>query len=177
MDDQDSARLPPASADGASHADRRTGLITITLLVIGLITSYWWSTVHSGPTAGPHLIQWQSDPARALALARASDKPLLIDFRADWCGPCRLMEKQFFGDKKIGEFINKHVVCLTVDMTDRSRIHPLAQRFAVSELPTVIIQTPSGREVDRHVGYSEKRRMRRWLRAAVKEAKQIDQPG
>ena len=77
-----------------------------------------------------------------------SEKPVLLDMYADWCGPCMMMAPEI---EAYSEETDKVKVCkLDVDeSTD------LALTFGVMSIPTVIL-FDKGREVKRFVGAKEK---------------------
>ena len=77
-----------------------------------------------------------------------SEKPVLLDFYADWCGPCQMMAKEI---EAYSEETDKVKVCkLNVDeSTD------LAMTFGVMSIPTVIL-VENGQETKRFVGAKEK---------------------
>lgn len=77
-----------------------------------------------------------------------SEKPVLLDMYADWCGPCMMMAPEL---EAFSEETDKVKVCkLNVDeATD------LALTFGVMSIPTVIL-FENGQEVKRFVGAKEK---------------------
>jgi thioredoxin 1 len=77
-----------------------------------------------------------------------SEKPVLVDMYADWCGPCMMMAPEI---EAYSEETDKVKVCkLDVDeATD------LALTFGVMSIPTVIL-FENGQEVKRFVGAKEK---------------------
>jgi thioredoxin 2 len=82
------------------------------------------------------------------ALARVvagTDVPVLIDFYADWCGPCRVMAPVLdrFARDRAGEVL--------VGKLDTDRDSDVVRRFGIRGIPTLILFS-GGREVARRVG-------------------------
>lgn len=92
-----------------------------------------------------------------------SDLPLVIDFWADWCGPCKTMAPVF--ESLAAEF-EPHVRFAKVD-TDRER--ELADYFRISTIPTLSF-IAGKREVARVAGALFAGDLRRWLYDALSRA-------
>ncbi len=85
----------------------------------------------------------------AVAEARRTQKPLVIDFTAAWCEPCQRMLRTTFPDPKVAPLLEKCVL-VTVD-TDK---HPgLSRRYGVVGLPDIRLLSPEGKEVRRLRGF------------------------
>jgi len=83
----------------------------------------------------------------AVARARTEGKPLLLDFRADWCVACVELEKETWPDPKVQEAL-KTLVPVRLDMTENSESNRATQRgFGVKGLPTVILLEPAPKPV------------------------------
>ena len=73
-----------------------------------------------------------------------SDRPVLADFYADWCGPCKMLRpilEEISDDRQ-----DVKVVSINIDGEDE-----LAEQFDVSAIPCVVL-IKDGMEVDRSVG-------------------------
>ena len=77
--------------------------------------------------------------------AIAGDKPVLVDFFATWCGPCRMIAPSV--EKVAAEFEGSAIVG-KVDVDEEPA---LAQRFGVMSIPTLIV-LKGGKVVEQAVG-------------------------
>lgn len=87
----------------------------------------------------------------ALDRAKRERKPIVIDFMASWCVPCKRMEKETFADPEVAKLL-KQVVFLKVD-TDE---HPdLAKHFGIEGLPDIRFLDSDGTEVRRLTDFQD----------------------
>lgn len=109
---------------------------------IGLLVWQVWSPVESK-------VAWRTDLGKALTLAESQNKSVVIDFYADWCGPCRQMTRTTFQDDRVVQRL-KGVIPVKID-TDVQR--DVALRYRIAAMPTTVILSPTGQLLARQVGY------------------------
>ena len=73
-----------------------------------------------------------------------SPLPVLIDFNADWCGPCRMLRPTL--DDIAANKDNIKIVSINIDDEDE-----LADKYEVSSIPCLVL-IKDGKEVNRNVG-------------------------
>ena len=98
-------------------------------------------------------IDWQTDYRKAQALSRETGKPLLLDFTAVWCKPCKIMDEQFWVRADIVETM-KSFVAVKLDY-DKER--SLAGRFSVRGIPYVAFVDPIGNLITYRNGFGTKK--------------------
>lgn len=86
----------------------------------------------------------------AIGAARVEGKLVFIDFYTDWCGPCKMMARQVFPQKEVGDYMNKTFVCIKLNAEKEGKAD--AARFRLMAYPTFIILNSEDKEIGRHEG-------------------------
>ncbi len=88
---------------------------------------------------------WSTSLSQAIKRSANESKPILIDFGADWCKPCKRMHAEVFVDKAIEKRLREQFVPVLVDATDMTpEISKLVRKYRVSTLPTVVFLNAKG---------------------------------
>ena len=111
------------------------------LLAAGLF--FLWPRTHAAD------VQWTKYEAAALADARAAGKPVVIDFYADWCLPCKELDEKTFTDPAVVAE-SERFVRLKADLTrtgDES-VQRLSREYSILGVPTIVFIGSEGDEID-----------------------------
>lgn len=152
------------------------GVLCMTVGVIGLIVQIFGEQGHAPDTAhtesaGSDLVQWQT-PESFSQLASAPTKPVLYDFSAVWCGPCKRLAADVFGDAEAAAFINNNFTPVQVmepnGEAPRS-VKQLQDKFGVTGFPTLIVADKSNGQLKSIVGYGGKEATLDFLKQSLAE--------
>jgi thioredoxin 1 len=85
----------------------------------------------------------------------------LLDFYADWCGPCKVMSPVF--EELKGEYAGK----VEFEKVDVESDNDIASNFGVMSIPTFVL-VKDDKEIDRKVGAMPKEMVKSWIDSHLK---------
>jgi thioredoxin 1 len=88
-----------------------------------------------------------------------ADKPVLVDFWAPWCGPCRVVAPHL--EELAGEREDLKIVKLNVDENPAT-----ASKYGIMSIPTLMI-FKNGELASRQVGAAPKQKLEQWITTAT----------
>lgn len=125
------------------------------------------NSARSNPTATRHIpppYEYFRTWKLAVAEAKKTKRNIFLDLYADWCFPCKKLERETFSHPSVNAVLKKYlVVKFNIDKPEGRR---LQNRFRVSRFPTTLMINSQGREIERVVGYYPPR----FFRTAVADA-------
>lgn len=152
--------------EGSTRARPRLLLLVAAALLAARVGTGVWEERH--PPAHAERVKWRA-LAAAIDESRLTRRPLLLDFTAEWCGPCKRMQSELFSDERSAQFIETHYV--PVRVVDRARedgrnsaeVDSLQQRFGVQSFPTLVAVWPDSGSHETSAGYGGVQPAMHWL--------------
>ncbi len=116
-------------------------VVGIACLVAATVWITTWSIKGPGVT-------WQNYSKQLLQDATANKKPVIIDFYADWCAPCREFEEIVFHHPDVVKQGDENFVMIKVDVTQGGNpLHEeLLKQYKVKGVPTIVFLDSQGEE-------------------------------
>ncbi len=115
-------------------------------------------------TTEKHGVKWFDDYSEAKRESKKEGKPLLVFFTgSDWCGPCKLLVKDFFSSKKFKDISTENFVMYEanfprnrdlISSSQKKDNLALKSKFQVSSFPTVLLLNTKGKESGRESGFN-----------------------
>jgi thiol:disulfide interchange protein DsbD len=127
-------------------------IVGVLFIIIGIFIAWPTETQAEGG------ILWQSYQSELLIKAKNEQKPVIMDFYADWCIPCKELDKFTFSDSRVIE-ASSDFVTLKVDLTSfqSEETSKLREKYSIKGVPTILFLSASGEEISelRLSGYED----------------------
>jgi thioredoxin-related protein len=108
-------------------------------------------------------LNWISTYKESLKKSKKEKKPVLIYFTgSDWCGPCKILDKDLFNTARFKDLADKSLILLEVDIPRRlDIISPekmfentyIQEKYNVKSFPTLMIVNHRGKKLAEKKGY------------------------
>lgn len=130
-------------------------------------------------------LKWQE----AVELNKKAPKKILVDVYTDWCGWCKVMDRETFTDEKVAEYLTKNFYCVKLDAEmkeaiefnghkfehvanqGRNGVHTLAYSLLDGQMgyPSIVYLTETFERVSISPGYKKPEQLMPELKFAAEE--------
>jgi thiol:disulfide interchange protein DsbD len=139
--------------------------------ILLIVSGIWLVNAAIRPEAPA--IDWVDYKAQSIDSFQTTNRPVLIEFYADWCAACQELDRKTFRDQRVLDmsrgFVMVRVNCTTPD----DKCSSLTSKFKVSGLPTMVFLGPTGEELHglRVVGFLGPAELLKRMEDAVAQSK------
>jgi thiol:disulfide interchange protein DsbD len=135
---------------GASGGARIATASLVAVMAIGATSAGLGVAAQKHPTGGG--VEWidvsSSGEFRKALAARPVDRPVIVDFHADWCADCKAVQRSVFRDPEVIRLVNERFTPLRVDATaGADAVFEAAERYQVPGVPAVRFLDRDGAEL------------------------------
>jgi len=102
----------------------------------------------------------------ALDSAASNNKLIFVDAFAEWCMPCRQMDKTVFTEKSIVNYFNAHFINLQIDI-EKGEGPAFSHRYNVSLLPTLLFLDSKGKVIYTAQGFKSPSKLKDLAQKAI----------
>jgi thiol:disulfide interchange protein len=127
-------------------------VLAVAAAIAILVSTSWLRRAHE-------VIPWQTDFQAARLESQKTGKPILLDFSADWCGPCQEMRRTTWSDTRVADSLRSFIP-VQVNIDNNSQ---LASQFEVRGIPHLVVVNAKGDITKKSEGAMSPEEFLEWL--------------
>lgn len=108
---------------------QKVTLIASFLMIAALASVSWKQPASAPKPTGKGKVNWVT-LKEAEGLWKTQKKPVLIDLYTDWCGWCKVMDKQTYSHEQVADYINSHFIPVKLDAETKEAIQWMGKGYA-----------------------------------------------
>ena len=138
-----------SSIGRVSGRDSKWRRLTFLMVGISLLTLATTSRLR-----GSDSDVFRTDFKAAMKEAEEKKLPLLVHFYAEWCMPCKRMDREVFPNASVKEMLGNRFVAVKINSDERQ---DLVRRYGIETLPSdLVVDSLTGRVISLHPGYQDR---------------------
>lgn len=141
----------------------------LTTMMILFAAAIAWGV--AAPHAQAEEIFWYKDIEEASQAALKENKVMMVDFWADWCAACKIMDADVYPDPEVIAAVNENVISVKIHFDLQQE---LARKYGIPALPFMLFTNSYGTKLFYHRGILEKENFVMVIRALPKEVAEIN---
>jgi thiol:disulfide interchange protein len=126
-------------------------IVIIAVAILALVSLGFLFTSGDDSQSTTESLNWNTDLNSALTTAKNTNKLVLVDVYAPWCGYCKEMDKNTFQNPKVQEKLSNYVLV----KVNGDENPDFVMKYQIYGYPTVLILDPDGNIVKTVSGYQE----------------------
>jgi thiol-disulfide isomerase/thioredoxin len=95
-------------------------------------------------------IRWFKNLSQASAAAQETGRPMMIDFWADWCEPCKVMDATVYSDATLAKAVDQKIIAVRIHFDMQREI---ARKYNTTAIPYLAFTNSYGTELMHHRGF------------------------
>jgi thiol:disulfide interchange protein len=116
-------------------------------------------------------VSWEQNYDTALQKAQKEQKLVMVDVYTDWCGWCKKLDKDAYGNKDVAAKLSHDFISVKINPEKTAANAKLAKQFGVNGYPHIAFVDRTGKKVAEIVGYLPAREFLKKLNEVTDQAK------